>query len=348
MSIKVAMFDSKPYDIENFKKVNRNFGYEFSYFKENLNKNTAILCQDHQVICPFVNDTIDSDVADALIEQGVKLIALRSAGYNNVDLKEVYKKIHVVRVPAYSPYAVAEHAAALMLSLNRKTHRAFYRTREGNFNINGLCGFDMKGKTAGIIGTGKIGKVMIQILKGFGMKVLAYDPYPDKEYANKYSFEYTDIDSLYERSDIISLHCPLTKDTYHIINSTSISKMKEGIMLINTGRGQLIDTPALIEALKKGKVGAAGLDVYEEENEYFFEDFSSEVISDDVLARLLTLPNVLVTSHQGFFTNEAMYNIALTTLNNIKDFYDGKPLENEICYRCPQKECVRAKKGRCF
>lgn len=346
--IKIAFYDSKPYDITTFSDINKEFSYKISFFKEHLNSDTTVLSQNHDVVCAFVNDKISKNVVEKLIKYDIKIIALRSAGYNNVDLKAVYKKIHVVRVPAYSPYAVAEHAAALMLALNRKIHKAFYRTRDNNFNIDGLCGFDMNGKTSGVIGTGKIGKVIIRILKGFGMNVLAYDIYPDTKYARENSFEYVDIDRLYKESDIISLHCPLNKDTYHIINSNSISKMKDGVMIINTGRGQLIDTLALIDALKKKKIGSAGLDVYEEESEYFFEDFSSKIISDDILARLLTFPNVLLTSHQGFFTVEAIRNIANTTLNNIKNFFDDKPLENEICYHCENAECVRKKQGRCF
>jgi len=345
---RVAMFDSKSYDVDSFQKANKEYGYEISFFKENLNSETAVLCQDHNVVCPFVNDTVDSEVIDILKSKGIKLITLRSAGYNNVDLKAVYKKIHVMHVPQYSPYAVAEHAAALMLALNRKTHRAFYRTRDSNFSIEGLIGFDMRGKTAGVIGTGKIGRVMIDILTGFGMNIVAYDPYADEDYAREKGFKYVEIQELYGKSDIITLHCPLTKGTYHIINSESLSRMKDGVMIVNTGRGQLIDTRALIKALKEKKVSSAGLDVYEEESEYFFEDFSSKVISDDVLARLLTFPNVLVTSHQGFFTREALNNIADTTLQNIKKYFNDEYLDNEICYRCENTECVKKKKGRCF
>jgi len=272
-------------------------------------------------------------VADLLESNGVGLLALRAAGYNNIDLKAVYKKIPVVRVPAYSPYAVAELAVTLMLTLNRKVHRAYFRTRDNNFTLNGLLGFDMRGKTAGIIGTGKIGKVTINILKGFGMNILAYDVFPDEEYQKNAGFEYVGLDQLYRESDIISLHCPLTKESYHLINEGSIARMKTGIMIINTGRGMLIDSKALVEGLKSGKVGFAGLDVYEEESDYFFEDFSNKLITDDVLARLLSFNNVMITSHQGFFTREAMHNIASTTLENIRDFFTQQKLSNEILYK---------------
>jgi D-lactate dehydrogenase len=295
-----------------------------------------------------VNDRVTPEIADALYENGVRLVALRAAGYNNIDLEAVYEKIHVVRVPSYSPHAVAEHAAALILCLNRKIHKAYYRTRDNNFNINGLLGFDLHGKTAGVIGTGQIGKIMIRILRGFGMRVLAYDLYPDEAFSRETGCQYAALPRLYAESDVISLHCPLTAETRHLVNAESLSRMKRGVMLINTGRGHLIDTQALIDALKNGKVGAAGLDVYEEESEYFFEDFSSTLITDDVLARLLSFHNVLITSHQGFFTREALRNIACTTLENIRDFFENKPLRNEICYRCKKDFCRKAEKGACF
>lgn len=345
---KVAFYDAHPYDITSFNSVNKDFNFDISYFKERLAVKTAILSRNHDVVCIFVNDIINSEVVNILLENNIGLIALRCAGYNNIDLKAVFKKIHVVRVPEYSPYAVAEHAVALMLSLNRKTHRAFYRTRDNNFNINGLLGFDMKGKTAGVIGTGKIGKVLTGILKGFGMRVLAFDPYPDREYSEQVGFEYVNIDEIYSECDIISLNCPLTKETFHLINGESIKKMKDGVMIINTGRGQLVDTISLIKALKKNKIGAAGLDVYEEESKYFFEDFSSIIIDDDILERLLTFPNVLITSHQGFFTKEALNNIALTTLKNIRDFFEKNAVKNEICYHCDRGYCNRKKEGFCW
>jgi D-lactate dehydrogenase len=244
-------------------------------------------------------------------------------------------------VPAYSPYAVAEHAAALMLSLNRKTHRAYYRVRDNNFSINGFLGFDMNGKIAGIIGMGHIGSILAKILNGFGMKVLVYDPFPKEDLAKKYNFKYAELDELYKKSDIISLHCPLNQDTFHLINSESIKKMKTGVMIINTGRGQLIDTEDLVEGLKSEKIGYAGLDVYEEESDYFFEDKSDEIILDDVLARLNSFNNVIITSHQAFFTKEALKNIASTTMNNIRDFFEKNQLDNEICYRCGKIPCPK-------
>ncbi|MDD5069379.1 MAG: 2-hydroxyacid dehydrogenase [Candidatus Omnitrophica bacterium] len=347
MSKKIAFFDTKPYDEKSFTAVNASFGFEITYFDVHLNSKSVELSAGFDGVCAFVNDDLNKDVIDHLIEHKVGVIGLRSAGYNNVDFKSAYGKIHVLRVPAYSPYAVAEHAVALMMSLNRKTHKAYHRTRDGNFSINGLMGFDMYQKTAGVIGTGKIGKCLISILKGFGMRVLAYDLFPDPGYAKQAGIEYLPLDEIYKNSDIISLHCPLTKETTHMINEKTIGIMKDKIMIINTGRGKLIETRSLIEGLKSGKILAAGLDVYEEESEYFFEDKSEEMITDDILARLLTFPNVLVTSHQGFFTAEACHNIAETTLNNFKDFFDGEYLKNEICYHC-DKLCLKKQKKRCF
>ena len=347
---KILFFDTKPYDEEYFNLANKKYGFQLQYCKANLNHDTVFMAKGFDVVSAFVNDTIDKKVIERLVQDKVGLIALRSAGYNNVDLKSVYNKVHVVRVPQYSPYAVAEHAIALMLALNRKTHKAYLRTRDGNFSIDGLLGFDMHGKTVGVIGSGRIGKCLISILKGFGMKIIVYDRYPDKALAAEMGFEYASLNELYIKSDIISLHCPLTKDTYHLINDQSIDQMKPGVMIINTGRGKLIETTALIKSLKTGKIGSAGLDVYEEESEYFFEDFSLKVISDDLLARLLTFPNVLITSHQGFFTKEALTNIANTTLENVKDFFSGQYLKNEICYKCgaDASQCKKKAKQRCF
>ncbi|MBP7613660.1 MAG: 2-hydroxyacid dehydrogenase, partial [Paludibacter sp.] len=313
-----------------FNQINQKFGFEIKYFKGHLNINNVPLTKGFDAVCIFVNAVANAEVIDELAKNDVKVIALRCAGYNNVDLNAAKNRIKVVRVPAYSPYAVAEHTLALMLTLNRKTHKAYNRTREGNFALNGLMGFDMHGKTAGIIGTGKISKILIQTLRTMGLKVLAYDIFPDHTFAEKYEIEYCGLDYLYANADIISLHCPLTKDTEYIINETSIAKMKNGVMIINTGRGKLIDTHALIQGLKSKKIGAAGLDVYEEESEYFFEDRSNRVMDDDILARLLSFNNVIVTSHQAFFTQEAMHNIAETTLQNIQDFIDEKPLVNEV------------------
>lgn len=333
MAFKIAFFGTKPYDEKSFNEANKKFGFDIRYFKGHLNKNNLPLTQNIDAVCIFVNDTADADIINALAHNGVKLLALRNAGFNNVDLKAARGKLPVVRVPAYSPYAVAEYAVALMLTLNRKIHRAYWRTRDGNFSLHGLMGFDMHGKTAGIIGTGKIARILIRILKGFGMNILAYDLYPDYKFAEETGIIYTSLDDLYRNSDIISLHCPLTEKTRYMINTDSISKMKDGVMIINTGRGQLIHTNALIDGLKDKKIGSAGLDVYEEEGDYFYEDKSDKIIDDDVLARLLSFNNVVVTSHQAFFTKEAVQNIAETTLRNIQDFIEGKTLVNEVIYQ---------------
>ena len=330
MAYKIAFFGAKPYDIASFDKVNEKYNYDIRYYKGHLNPNNVVLTQDTDVVCIFVNDTADAAVIDAMVDNGVKLLALRCAGFNNVDLKAAKGKLPVVRVPAYSPYAVAEYSLALMLSLNRKIHRAYWRTRDGNFSLNGLMGFDMHGKTIGIIGTGKIAKILIRLLKGFGMRILAYDLFPDMKFAGEEGISYVSLDELYRESDIISLHCPLTDQTKYMIDKDSIDKMKEGVMIINTGRGQLINTNDLIEGLKEKKIAAAGLDVYEEEGEYFYEDKSDKIIDDDVLARLLSFNNVIVTSHQAFFTKEALHNIAETTLQNIEDFRCHRPLVNEV------------------
>ena len=330
MAFKIAFFDTKPYDRASFDEVNEKYGFEILYHKGQLNRNNVVLTQGMDAICIFVHDTADTAIIEQMAGYGVKLIALRAAGYNNVDLAAAKDKLKVVRVSAYSPYAVAEHAVALMLALNRKIHRAYWRTRDGNFALHGLMGFDMNGKTAGIIGTGKIARILIRILQGFGMKVVAYDLYPDEKYAREVGISYVSLDSLYAQADMISLHVPLTDQTKNMIDAQSIAKMKEGTIIINTSRGQLIHTNALIEGLKSKKIAAAGLDVYEEEEGYFYEDQSDKIIDDDVLARLLSFNNVIVTSHQGFFTREAMHNIAETTLQNIQDFIDGKTLVNEV------------------
>jgi len=346
---KILFFDTKPYDRTFFDEANAGDPFKFSikYLSTHLTEETVGFSSGYDVVCAFVNDTLNQPVIETLVSSGVRLIAMRCAGYNNVELKAAYGRIPVVRVPGYSPYAVAEHAAALMLTLNRKTHKAYARTRDGNFSINGLLGFDLNAKTAGIIGTGKIGRCLIDILKGFGMNILAYDLMPDHDYAKSNGITYVSLDKIYAESDVISLHCPLTPETHHLINRDALRKMKPGVMLINTGRGGLIKTSDLIEELKSCHVGSAGLDVYEEESDYFFEDFSISVISDDILARLLSFPNVLVTSHQGFFTHEALTNIAQTTLANIREFFDNGYLKNEICYRCG-KTCMKKQGKRCF
>ena len=322
MAYTIAFFGTKPYDEASFNEKNKEFGFELRFFKGHLNRHNVLLTQGVDAVCIFVNDTADAEVIRTMAANGVKLLALRCAGYNNVDLKAAADNgVTVVRVPAYSPYAVAEYTVALMLSLNRKIPRASWRTRDGNFSLHGLLGFDMHGKIA---------KILIHILKGFGMNILAYDLYPDYNFARENQIVYTTLDELYHSSDIISLHCPLTEQTKYLINDYSISKMKDGVMIINTGRGQLIHTNALIEGLKNKKIGSAGLDVYEEESEYFYEDKSDRIIDDDVLARLLSFNNVIVTSHQAFFTREALANIAATTLENIRDFKNQKPLVNEV------------------
>ncbi len=349
MSTKILFFDAKPYDRTFFDHANEAHNYTIKYLNNRLSPDTVALCKGYDTVCAFVNDNLSGDVIDALTENGVRLIAMRCAGYNNVDLKRCYQRLHVVRVPAYSPYAVAEHALALMMTLNRKTHKASARTRDSNFSIHGLLGFDMFGKTAGVVGTGKIGRLMAEILRGLKMDVLAYDLYPNKEWAAQNHVRYVDLDDIYRDADVITLHCPLTPQNLHMINADNLAKMKDGVMIVNTGRGGLIDTRDLIAALKSHKVGAAGLDVYEEEDQYFFEDFSNEVINDDVLARLQTFPNVLITAHQAFFTREALTNIAETTLDNIKTFQDGGFLQNEICYQCPNKAACKKKEGKnCF
>ena len=329
--MKITFFGTQPYDRESFDRANASCGFEFNYHRSHLNGNNALLAQGADAVCIFVNDTADAGTIRQLAAMGVKLIALRCAGFNNVDLKAAAEYgIPVVRVPAYSPHAVAEHAVALMLALNRKVHRAYWRTRDGNFSLHGLMGFDMYGKTAGIIGTGKIARELIRILKGFGMKVLAYDIFPDAEYAAQVQVEYVTLDELYRRADIISLHCPLTDQTRYMINGDAIGKMKPGVILINTGRGQLIHTEALIEGLKEKKIGAAGLDVYEEEAAYFYEDTSDRIMDDDILARQQSYNNVNMTPHQGYYTREALDNIAHTTLQNINDFDKHRKLVNEV------------------
>lgn len=330
MRPKITFFDTKPYDKEIYKPLAEKMGFDIRFVFYHLTEDNILLAQDADVVVIFVNDILNEKVINKLYSYGVKLVALRCAGFNNVDIRAAQDKIKVVRVPAYSPNAIAEHTVALMLSLNRKIHRAYFRTRDANFSLNGLMGYNLNGKTAGVIGTGKIGKALIKILRGFEMEVLAYDPFPDEKYAAKLGYTYTDLDSLFQQSDVISLNCPLTRETKWLIDKDAIDSMKEGVMIINTGRGKLIKTLDLIDGLKSGKVSAAGLDVYEEENEFFFEDLSDQVLEDDVLARLLTFNNVIVTSHQAFFTKEAFMNIANTTLTNIKDFIEGKELKNEV------------------
>ncbi len=343
--MRVCFYDTKPYDKTYFDLYKEKFGLEIDYFEPKLNENTAVMAKGYEAVVAFVNDTIDKRTIDILYEGGVIIIGMRCAGYNNIDFKAAYNKIHVVRVPAYSPYAVAEHAMALLLTLNRKIHRAYNRTKEHNFSLTGLTGFDLYGKTMGVIGTGKIGKIFVDICKGFGMEVLAYDPFP----LQNADINYVSMEELCRKSDIISLHCPLTKETKHMIKKDTLHIMKDGIVIINTSRGALIDSEALLHAIKEEKVGGAGLDVYEEETEFFYEDLSHSIIQDDILSGLISMPNVIVTSHQAFLTREALNNIAEVTLASLSDYFSGKGLENEICYQCTKLgHCDKVEKERCF
>ena len=321
----VAFFDAKAYDRESFSRFSDE-NISIRFFENKLNEDTVSMAACCDAVCAFVNDTINKEVIEKLASYGVGVIAMRCAGYNNVDLKAAAGRIKVLRVPAYSPYSVAEHAMGLILTLNRKLHRAYIRTRDHNFSLEGLTGFDLHGKTVGIIGTGKIGRCFADVCKGFGMEIIGYDPYESDEFCGKY----VSLEDLLRESDIISLHCPLTKDNHHLINKDTISKMKDGAYIINTSRGLLIDTSALIDGLKSGKIGAAGLDVYEEETALFFEDYSDEIIPDDTLSTIISMPNVIVTSHQAFLTREALDGIAGTTMENLRAFFAGDELKNEI------------------
>lgn len=329
--MKIAFFDAKTYDIPAFEHFASQNGVTFKYFETKLNEDTAMLARGFDGVCVFVNDTVNAKVIDILCSMGIKIIALRCAGFNNVDVKYALGKICVVRVPIYSPYAVAEHAIALLLTSVRRTHKAYIRSKDFNFSLVGLTGFDLYGKTVGVIGTGRIGKVFIDICKGFGMNVLAYDKYPSYEICDS-KVKYVSLDELLENSDIISLHCPLTPETYHVIDAKAIEKCKKGFVLINTSRGALVDSDALLDGIKSRKVGAACLDVYEEESEVFFEDNSGHIMEDDTLARLITMPNVIVTSHQAFLTEEALSNIAEVTVENITEFFEIGKCKNDVCY----------------
>lgn len=330
--MKIAVFSAKPYDKLFLEQVNQQdkHNHELEFLNPHLDSQTVTLAAGFEGVCVFVNDRLDRNVIKSLQQQGIKLIALRCAGYNNVDLQAAKELgIIVVRVPAYSPHAVAEHAIALILTLNRKLHRAYYRVREGNFALDGLLGFDLHNRTVGIIGTGQIGRIAGQILHGFGCRILAYDLYPHAEFAKRYG-QYVALEDLFAQSDIISLHCPLTPETYHVINEQAIATMKPGMMLVNTSRGGLVDTQAVIKGLKSQKIGHLALDVYEQESKMFFEDLSAEIIQDDVFQRLLTFPNVIITGHQAFFTEEALNNIAETTLANITAFAQNQSCPNQI------------------
>lgn len=333
MERKIAMFDSKPYDREAFDKANKQYSYSITYFEPKLTLETAPLVHGFPVICLFVHDIVNPELAFQLERSGVKLLALRSNGYNHIDLKAASGKLKVVHVPKYSPYSVAEYTIGLILSLYRKLHLVYARTKINNFSLMGLNGKELHGGTAGVVGSGQIGSIVIRLLASFGMRVLVYDVVKNDQLMRETKCEYTDLDTLLKESDLITLHCPLFPENKHLINEETISKMKEGVVLINTSRGALVNAEDLIEALKSKKVGAAGLDVYEEEERLFYQDFSSSFIDDDLLARLLTFPNVFVSSHQAFFTEKAVADIAQTTLSNIERFFRDLPLENEVAYR---------------
>ena len=326
--MRIAFFDTKEYDRTSFQDVK---DFEITFFENKLNRESVSMANGYDVVCVFVNDQVDRELLGSLKAGGVRLISTRSAGFNHIDLPAAKEfGLPVVRVPAYSPYAVAEHTVALMMTLNRMTHKSYIRTLQGNFSLKGLLGFDMHGKTVGLIGGGKIAKIVTRILRGFGMRVLIYTPDPDEEAAKEYGFINTDLNTLYAESDIVSLHCPLMKETKYLINKDSISLMKKGVMIINTGRGGLVHTQDLINGLKSEQVGYAGLDVYEEEGDVFFEDRSNDLLQDDLLARLLTFHNVLITSHQGFFTQEALDNIRDTTIENWQEYEAGEKLRNQV------------------
>lgn len=340
-----AFFDTKEYDKASFEALQDVYGIKFRFLETKLNSDTVSLAAGCDGVCVFVNDTVDADVIDSLYSMGVKAIALRCAGYNNVDVSHAFGKIHVFHVPAYSPYAVAEHAMAMLLCSVRRIHKAYNRTKDFNFSLSGLTGFDLHGKTVGVVGTGRIGRAFADICRGFGMNVLAYDKFP----AEGLGLRYVALERLLAESDIISLHCPLTEETYHMINAATLSAMKPNAVIINTSRGALIDAEALLSAIKSRRVGAACLDVYEEESDLFFEDFSGSIMDDDTLARLISMPNVLVTSHQAFLTNEALVNIAETTCKNIAEFFEKGRSENELCYRCGKSDvCRLGREGKCF
>ncbi len=328
--MKIALFSSKKYDQESFSKVNKSFNHDITYFDFPLNLQTAKMSEGFDAVCAFVNDDLSAPVLKCLAKQGIKVIAMRCAGYDLVDLEEAKKLgLQIVRVPAYSPESIAEHTLGLMLSLNRHIHRAYQRTRDANFSLDGLTGYNFHGKTVGVVGTGKIGLATIRILKGFGMNILAFDPYPNPA-AIELGVTYTSLDEIYRLSDVITLHCPMSKENYHMLNQHAFDKMKDGVMIINTSRGGLIKSSDAIEALKSQRIGALGVDVYENEKDLFFQDKSNDVIQDDVFRRLSSCHNVLFTGHQAFLTEEALGNIAETTLQNLSDFDQGKVSGNEV------------------
>jgi len=344
--MRIAFFDAKPYDKPSFDRYGEEKGIKFKYFEAKLNEDTVDLAKGYDGVCCFVNDTVDAAVIDRLCDMGISVLALRCAGFNNVDMRHAHGRLHVLRVPAYSPYAVAEHAIALLLTSIRRIHKAYIRSRDFNFSLNNLTGFDLHGKTVGVIGTGRIGRVFIDICRGFGMRVLAYDKFPAPGLDNGDTVRYVEMDELLTRSDIISLHCPLTEDTYHVIDAEALGKCKKGVVILNTSRGALVDAEALLEGIKSRHVGAACLDVYEEEGDLFFEDNSGHILEDDTLARLISMPNVIVTSHQAFLTEEALENIAETTVQNLADITERGQCANEVCWRDNRAE--DCKNGKCF
>ncbi len=328
--MRLAVFSTRPYDERFLRAANERYGHDLTFLEAKLDPTTAPLADGHDAVCPFVNDDLSAGVIDRLAQAGVQLLTMRSAGFNNVDLEAARQHgITVSRVPAYSPYAIAEHTVALMLAVERRLHRAYNRVRDGNFALEGLLGFDLRNKRVGIIGTGRIGQIVARILRGFGCSLRAYDPFPNDE-VRDYGVRYVDLDTMFAECDVITLHCPLTPETHHLIDAAALAKMRPGVMIVNTSRGALIDTRAVIEGLKDGRIGNLALDVYEEEGDLFFEDLSDQVIQDDVFSRLLTFPNVLITAHQAFFTQEALTNIADTTLANATAFERGEPSGNEI------------------
>ena len=331
--MKLAFFDTKPYDKPGFDEHIAGTDIEIKYFETRLGEDTVQLAKGFDGVCVFVNDTVNEKVVNELYDLGVRVIALRCAGFNNVDTKACFGKLHVFRVPAYSPYAVAEHAMALLLTVNRHTNKAYIRTRDFNFSLSGLTGFDLHGKTVGVVGTGKIGRIFAEICKGFGMRVLAYDKFPNPDSG----LDYVELPKLLRQADVISLHCPLTDETRHMIDAAAIAGMKPGVVIVNTSRGALIGTEALIDGLKRRRIGAACLDVYEEESDLFYEDRSDSIVEDDVLVRLIAMPNVIVTSHQAVLTREALNNIAAATVENLLKFKRGEAAPDpEVCYRCAQ------------
>jgi D-lactate dehydrogenase len=339
--LKVAFFSTKSYDRQSFEAVNVNYQHELTFFEVQLNAKTALLAAGFPAVCLFVNDRADAAALDVLAAQGTRLLVLRSAGYNNVDLQQAAALgMKVVRVPAYSPYAVAEHAVALILALNRKLYKAYNRVRDDNFSLEGLLGFDLYGCTVGVVGTGKIGMVFARIMHGFGCSLLGYDAYPNPQFEAIGNARYVLLPELLANSDIISLHCPLLPETHHLINASTIAQMKSGVMLINTSRGALIDTTAGISGIKSGKIGYLGIDVYEQEDELFFQDLSDTIVQDDTFQLLQSFPNVVITAHQGFFTRNALENIATTTLSNIADFEQDRPLQNAVVYQTPSQAKV--------